>query len=192
MNILFLIIFLLFSFDLGSTTLNVTKLSCEYEPDLITKKQKNNDSQDAENLNIIKICQTFGCKDTVEILKDNSESNGHTKHLLRNSWFNHQGILLDDLSISKESITMNTVVSNAYFSESYLINRVTGETERIFYRFDNSEIFYKINELKKSKDNSRTLFNKDGRLSLKTLKKFSVEPWEIYYFKGKCLEGTGI
>ena len=190
MNIFFLIIFFFISFDVKSATSNVIKLSCEYDPALITKKQKNSNSFENKKLDNIKICKTFGCKDTIEILKSNSESNGDAKYLLRNFWFNHQGILLDDLSISNESITMNTVVSNAYILESYLINRVTGETEKKFYRFDNSEFFQKISELKKN--NSQTLFNKDGRLSLKTLKSFYLEPWEVIYFKGKCLEGTGI
>ena len=190
MNILFLVIFFFISFDVKSATSNVARLSCEYDPNLITKKQKNSDYLENKKLDIVKICKTFGCKDTIEILKSNTKSNGHTKFLLRNFWFNHQGILLDDLSISNKSISMNTVVSNAYILESYLINRVTGETEKKFYRFDNSEFFEKINELKKS--NSQALYNKDGRLSLKTLKSFSLEPWEVIYFKGKCLEGTGI
>ena len=190
MNILFLIVFFFISFEVKSATSNVVKLSCEYDPALITKKQKNSDSLKNKKLDIVKICETFGCKDTVEILKSNSESTGHTKYFLRNFWFNHQGILLDDLSISNKSISMNTVVSNAYILESYLINRVTGETEKKFYRFDNSELFQKIQEIKKN--NSKTLYNKDGRLSLKTLKSFSLEPWEVIYFKGKCLEGIGI
>ena len=190
MNIFFLIIFFLISFDVKSATSNVLRLSCDYDPALIAKKQKNSDSFENKKLDSIKICKTFGCKDTIEILKSNSESNGHTKYLLRNFWFNHQGILLDDLSISNKSISMNTVVSNAYILESYLINRVTGETEKKFYRFDNSEFFEKINDLKKS--NNQTLLNKYGRLSLKTLKSFSLEPWQVISFKGKCLEGTGI
>ena len=130
MNIFFLIILFFISFEVKSATSNVVKLSCEYDPALITKKQKNSDSLENKKLDIVKICETFGCKDTIEIIKSNSDSNGHTKYLLRNFWFNHQGILLDDLSISNESITMNTVVSNAYILESYLINRVTGETEK--------------------------------------------------------------
>ena len=85
---------------------------------------------------------------------------------------------------------MNTVVSNAYILESYLINRVTGETEKSSIDLIILSFFKKISELKKN--NSQTLFNKDGRLSLKTLKSFSLEPWEVTYFKGKCLEGTGI
>ena len=190
MNILFLVIFFFISFDVKSATSNVAKLSCEYDPTLITKKQKNKDYLENKKLDVVKICETFGCKDTIEILKSNTKSNGHTKFLLRNFWFNHQGILIDDLFISNENIKITTVVSNAYILESYFINRVTGDTEKKFYRFDNSEFFQKISELKKN--NSQTLFNKDGRLSLKTLKSFSLEPWEVIYFKGKCLEGTGI
>ena len=147
---------------------------------------------ESKKFNVSKICETFSCKDTVEVLNDNVEANGEGKYRLRNSWFNHQGILLDDFDISKKSIIINTVVSNAYFLESYLIDRVTGKTERTFYRFDNPEFFYKINELKKNKDNRRNLYNKNGRLSLETLKSFSLEPWEVLYFKGKCFEGIGI
>ena len=190
MNILSLIILFFISFEVESATSNVVKLSCEYDPTLITKKQKNSDSLENKQLDIVKICETFGCKDTIEITKSNSESDDHTRYFLRNFWFNHQGILLDDVFISNKSISMNTVVSKSYILESYLINRVTGETEKKFYRFDNSEFFQKINELKKN--NSQTLYNKDKRLSLKTLKSFSLEPWEVIFFKGKCLEGTGI
>ena len=89
-------------------------------------------------------------------------------------------------------ISINTFVSQAYFLESYLIDRVTGKTKRTFYRFDNPDFFYNINKLEKSKNNKRSLFNEKGKLSLKTIESLSLEPWEIFYFEGKCLEGTGL
>ena len=192
MKFCFLIIFFLISFEVNSKTSITLKLSCEYEPNLIEKKQAHNSSLESKKFDVRKVCETFACKDTVEVLSDNAETNGEAKYRLRNSWFNHQGILLDDFDISKNSITINTVVSNAYFLESYLIDRVTGKTERTFYRFDNPEFFYKINEIKKNKDNRRDLYNKNGRISLKTLKSFSLEPWQVFYFKGKCFEGISI
>ena len=184
-----IIVILAFSTAEGSPK-NIIKFEREYDPNLIVKKQKNISFNNTKKVDSREICKKFKCKDVVEVIVDKTIASDKNKYRLRNSWFNHQGILLDDLSISNESITMNTVVSNAYILESYLINRVTGETEKKFYRFDNSEFFQKISELKKN--NSQTLFNKDGRLSLKTLKSFSLEPWEVIYFKGKCLEGTGI
>ena len=36
------------------------------------------------------------------------------------------------------------------------------------------------------------LFNQNGKLSLKTINSFSLEPWEVFYFEGKCQEGTGL
>ena len=94
--------------------------------------------------------------------------------------------------MTENRITINTFVSQAYFLESYLIDRVTGKTERTFYRFDDPEFFYNIKKLEKSVTSDRPLFNKNGKLSLKTLKSFSLEPWEIFYFEGRCLEGTGV
>lgn len=186
MHLLFLILIILISSEVNSQASSILKLSCEYEPNLIERKKT--DSLENQKLDTVKICETFSCNDIVEIIKDSNTSN----HRLINSWFNHQGILLDDFSITKDKITINTVVSNAYFLESYIIDRITGKTERIFYRFDNTELFDKINELKKSKENSKTLYNKNGRLSLKTLKLFSLDPWEAIYFKGECFEGTKI
>ena len=190
MHLLFLILIFLISSEVNSQASSILKLSCEYEPNLIERKKT--DSLENQKLDTVKICETFSCNDTVEVIKDNNQSDKTSKYRLRNSWFNHQGILLDDFAISKDNITINTVVSNAYFLESYIIDRITGKTERIFYRFDNTELFDKINELKKSKENSKTLYNKNGRLSLKTLKLFSLDPWEAIYFKGECFEGTKI
>ena len=122
----------------------------------------------------------------------NDKHNGEIEFRLRNLWFDHQGILLDDFLMTENKITINTFVSQAYFLDSYKIDRVSGKTERIIYRFDDPEFFYNLKKLEKNTSIDRPLFNKSGRLSLKTLKSFSLEPWEVFYFEGKCLEGTGI
>ena len=187
--LLFLVLFA--SFEVHSQTSNILKLTCEYDPSLIKKKTTNIDSLESEKLDTVQICKSFGCKDIVEVHKDN-KSNNEAEYRLRNSWFNHQGILLDDFLITKSKISINTFVSQAYFLETYSIDRVTGKTKRTFYRFDNPDFFYNIKKLEKNATNERPLFNEKGKLSLKTIKSFSLEPWEIFYFEGKCLEGTGI
>tara|TARA_B100000524_G_C23437086_1_gene293738 strand:- start:20 stop:568 length:549 start_codon:yes stop_codon:yes gene_type:complete len=181
---------LFISLEAHSKTTNVVKLSCEYNPDLIKKKSKNDGFIENKNLDTSQICKSFNCQDTVEIHKN--KPSGEIQFRLKNSWFNHQGILLDDFLMTENRITINTFVSQAYFLESYLIDRVTGKTERTFYRFDDPEFFYNIKKLEKSVTSDRPLFNKNGKLSLKTLKSFSLEPWEIFYFEGRCLEGTGV
>ena len=188
---IFLSLILCASLEVHAETTNVLKLSCEYDPNLIKKKTTNIDSFKNEKLDIQQICKSLHCKDVVEVHKDN-KSNTETEYRLRNSWFNHQGILLDDFLMTEKSISINTFVSQAYFLESYLIDRVTGKTKRTFYRFDNPDFFYKIKNLEKSKLSKRPLFNEKGKLSLKTIKYFSLEPWEIFYFEGKCLEGIGL
>ena len=188
---IFLFLILFIAFEVQSKTTNVLKLSCEYDPNLIKKETVNIDSSENENPDVVQICKSFSCKDKVEINKNNI-SNNITEYRLRNSWFNHQGILLDDFRMTKNTISINTFVSQAYFLESYLIDRVTGKTQRTFYRFDNPEFFNTIRKLEKSETIDRPLFNKNGKLSLETLKYFSLEPWEIYYFEGKCFEGTGV
>ncbi len=187
--ILFAILFI--TFEVQGKTTNVIKLSCEYDPDLIKRESKNLDSSEEKSLNTSQICKSFSCKDNVEIHQDN-KPNGETEYRLKNSWFNHQGILLDDFKITENMISINTFVSRAYFLESYLIDRITGKTKRTFYRFDNPDFFYNIQKLQKSKTIDKPLFNEKGKLSLKTIKSFSLKPWEIFYFEGKCLEGTGI
>ncbi len=185
---LFLIIF--FSFEVYSKTQSVIRLSCEYDPDLI-KKKTNVGFLDSKKLDTTQICKSFACKDIIEVHKDNKPNNNN-EYRLRNSWFNHQGILLDDFLMTDKTVSINTFVSQAYFLESYSINRVTGITKRTFYRFDNPDFLYNIKKLEKSSTSERPLFNKKGKLSLKTIKSFSLEPWEIFFFEGKCLEGTGI
>ena len=185
---LFLILFS--SFHVHSKTPNVLKLSCEYDPNLI-KKKTNTDILDSEKLDTTQICKSFACKDIIEVHTDDKPSN-KAEYRLKNSWFNHQGILLDDFLMTDSTISINTFVSQAYFLESYSIDRKTGKTKRTFYRFDNPDFFYNIKKLEKSATNDRPLYNKRGKLSLQTIKSFSLEPWEIFYFEGKCQEGTGV
>ena len=179
------------SFEVRAETTNVLKLSCEYDPNLIKKKTTNDGYLKNEKIDTKKICKSLHCKDVVEVHKDN-KPNAEAEYRLRNSWFNHQGILLDDFLMTENTISINTFVSQAYFLETYFIDRVTGKTKRIFYRFDSPDFFYNINKLEKSKTNKRSLFNEKGKLSLKTIESFSLEPWEIFYFEGKCLEGIGL
>ena len=178
------------SFEVHGETKNVLKLSCEYDPNLIKKTTADADSLVSKELDTQQICKSLNCKDIVEVYKNNKSKN-EDEYRLRNSWFNHQGILLDDFLLTDNTISINTFVSQAYFLESYLIDRVTGKTKRTFYRFDNPDFFFKIKKLEESTTNS-SLFNEKGKLSLKTIKSFSLEPWEVFYFEGKCLEGVGL
>ena len=188
---IFLFLSLFASFEAHSKTTNVLKLSCEYDPKLIKKQTTNIDSSESNILDTVQICKSLYCKDIVEVHKDN-KPNDEAEYRLRNSWFNHQGILLDDFLITENTISINTFVSQAYFLESYLIDRITGKTKRTFYRFDNPDFFFNIKKLEKSATSDSPLFNEKGKLSLKTIKSFSLEPWEIFYFEGKCLEGVGL
>ena len=95
-RIITILIFLLINFDLKSEPKNVLKLSCEYDPNLIRKKQKNVGFLKSTDLDSTQICRMFGCKDTVEVNRYNSLSDNSMEYRLRNSWFNHQGILLED------------------------------------------------------------------------------------------------
>ena len=186
---IFLSLILCASFEVHAETTNVLKLSCKYDPSLI--KKKTNDDSLNQKLDTQRICKFLHCTDVVEVHKDN-KPNAEAEYRLRNSWFNHQGILLDDFLITENTISINTFVSQAYFLESYLIDRVTGKTKRIFYRFDNPDFFYNIKKLEKNATSDSPLFNEKGKLSLKTIKSFSLEPWETFYFEGKCLEGIGL
>ena len=188
---IFLFLILFASFEAYSKTTNVLKLSCEYDPKLIKKQTTNIDSSESNKLDTVQICKSLYCKDIVEVNKDN-KPNDEAEYRLRNSWFNHQGILLDDFLITEKTISINTFVSQAYFLESYLIDRVTGKTKRTFYRFDDPDFFFNIKKIEKNATSDSPLFNEKGKLSLKTIKSFSLEPWEIFYFEGKCLEGVGL
>ena len=188
---LFLFVILFSSFEVNGKTTNVLKLSCEYDPNLIKKETKNINSLEFEKLDTTQICRSFSCKDIVEVNRKDT-SDGNAEYRLRNTWFNHQGILLDDFVITDNTISINTFVSQAYFLESYLIDRVTGKTKRTFFRFDDPEFFYKLKKIEKSTNTNKPLFNKKGKLSFKTIESHSLKPWEIYHFEGKCLVGKGI
>ncbi len=191
-KIIIILIVLLINFELKSEPKNVLKLSCEYDPNLIRKKQKNIGFLKSTDLDRTQICRMFGCKDTVEVNRYNSLSENRMEYRLRNSWFNHQGILLDDYIEEESIITINTFVSQAYFLESYYINRTTGKTKRTFYKFDHPEFFNQIQKLENENSKNFSLYNKKGKISLETLKTYSLDPWETIYFEGKCLSGTGV
>ena len=191
-KIIIILIILLINFELKSEPKNVLKLSCEYDPNLIRKEKKNIGFLKSTDLDRTQICRMFGCKDTVEVNRYNSLSENKMDYRLRNSWFNHQGILLDDYIEEGSIITINTFVSQAYFLESYYINRTTGKTKRTFYKFDHPQFFNQIQKLENENSKNFSLYNKKGKISLKTLKTYSLDPWETIYFEGKCLSGTGV
>ena len=191
-KILFILFCLILSDDAFGQPTKILNLSCEYDPDLIKVENKDIGFLEDEKIDRSRICKSFGCKDIVEVRKyDTPTSDNDDEYRLSNSWFNHQGILLDDFLITKNNITISTFVSQAFFLESYHIDKSTGKTKRIFYRFDNADFLNGINKIEESTE-SPALYNKKGKLSLKTLKSFSLEPWETFYFEGKCLEGTGV
>ena len=99
--------------------------------------------------------------------------------------------MIDELNITKKKVVIDTYVSQSYFLESYVIDRVTGKTKRTFYRFDDSEYYYDIKKIEKDINEKQSNFDKK-KVSIKTLKSYSVEPKEIFYFEGICLEGTGV
>lgn len=176
--------------EVDSKVVNVISLSCEYDLDSIKKSQNGISLEENQELDRSAICKYLGCKDLVEVNISNTKANN--EYRLRNSWFNHQGILLDDFSVTKEKIKLNTFLSQAFFLETYLIDRRTGKTKRTFYRYDDANIYYDIKKIEEDTNRKIPLFNQNGRLSLKTLNLFSLEPLEIFHFEGKCLEGTGI
>ena len=54
----------------------------------------------------------------------NSNADGKDEYRLRNSWFNHQGILIDEFKITKKKVVIDTYVSQSYFLESYVIDKL--------------------------------------------------------------------
>ena len=179
-------------FEVKSKTNNLLKLSCEFDPNSIRQNQKNIGYLEDKKIDRNQICRILGCEDIIEVNKNETTINDKHEYRLRNSWFNHQGILLDDFLVTKNNITINTFVSQAYFLDSYFVNRVTGKTERTFYRFNDPELINKINKIEESKTNKESLYNENGKLSLKTLESYSLKPAETFYFEGNCYEGTGI
>ena len=170
---------------------NVLKLTCEFDPSLIKKEINEIGFVDNDKINNKQICKNLGCKDFIEV-NQYSLSNSEYEYRLRNSWFNHQGILLDEYKTVKDKITINTFVSQAYYLESYTINKITGETKRSFYSFNDPKFFNDIKKLETNTKSEVPLYNKKGKLSLKTLESFSLKPRAIFHFEGKCYKGLPI
>lgn len=190
-EILFIFSLIVF-FPVKSQSKSVLNLSCQYDPGLIKKKSKDLGIVENEKLNIPQICKSFSCTDKIEIKEYINETSGEIKYRLRNNWFNHQGIILDNFLKTKDSITITTFVSQAYFLESYFIDRETGNTKRKIYRFDDTVFLSKIKELEKDFSKDKPLYNKNGKLSLKTIESYALEPWETFFFEGRCQLGIGV
>lgn len=186
-----IIVILAFSTAEGSPK-NIIKFECEYDPNLIVKKQKNISFNNTKKVDSREICKKFKCKDVVEVIVDKTIASDKNKYRLRNSWFNHQGILIDDFTMTKNIVTINTFVSQAYYLESYMIDRSTGKTKRTFYKFDYYEILEDINKIESETNQKITLYNENGKISLKTITLFNLKPQKKIIFEGKCMEGIGV
>ena len=128
----------------------------------------------------------------VEVNAEKAIPNDNRKYRLRNSWFNHQGILIDDFTMTENIVTLNTFVSQAYYLESYIIDRLTGKTKRTFYKFDYYELLEDINKIESDTMKKINLYNENGKISLKTLTLFNLKPQKKIIFEGKCMEGIGV
>ena len=191
MKKLLILLYCLFaSSDAHTNPKNVLKLTCEFDPSLIKKEINEIGFVENDKIDNQQICKNLGCKDFIEV-NQYSLSNSENEYRLRNSWFNHQGILLDEYKTVKNTITINTFVSQAYYLESYTINKITGETKRSFYSFNDPEFFNAISKLEANTKNV-PLYNKKGRLSLKTLESLSLKPKEIFHFEGQCYKGLPV
>ena len=186
-----IIVILAFSSAEGSPK-NIIKFECEYDPNLIVKKQKNISFNNTKKVDSREICKRFKCKDVVEVNVDKTIAGDKNKYRLRNSWFNHQGILIDDFTMTKNIVTLNTFVSQAYYLESYMIDRLTGKTKRTFYKFDYYELLEDINKIESDTKKEISLYNENGKISLKTLTLFNLKPQMKIIFEGKCMEGIGV
>ena len=190
-KIIFILICLFISNIAYSNPKNVLKLACEFDPDLIRKEINGKGFIENDKIDNKQICENLGCKDLIEVNQYNI-SKSENEYRLRNSWFNHQGILLDDYSTVKDTITINTFVSQAYYLESYTINKITGKTKRLFYSFNDPKFFNDMSKLETSTKKKVPLYNEKGKLSLKTLELFSLKPKVIFHFEGKCYKGLPI
>ena len=186
-----IIVILAFSTAEGSPK-NIIKFECEYDPNLIVKKQKNISFNNTKKVDSREICKKFKCKDVVEVIVDKTIASDKNKYRLRNSWFNHQGILIDDFTMTKNTVTINTFVSQAYYLESYMIDRSNGKTKRTFYKFDYYELLEDINKIESDTKKKISLYNENGKISLKTLTLFNLKPQKKIIFEGKCMEGIGV
>ena len=191
-SLIYTIIFFFAFSGTNSNSSNIIKFECEYDPNLIEKKQKNVNFNKKQKLDLKEICRKFKCKDVVEVNVEKAITGDKNKYRLRNSWFNHQGIMIDDFIMTKNSVTINTFVSQAYYLESYKINRSTGKTKRTFYKFDYYEILEDINKIESETNQKITLYNENGKISLKTITLFNLKPQKKIIFEGKCMEGIGV
>ena len=189
LNIIF---FALVFYETNSSSQNILKFECKYDPNSIVIKQKDGNLLKNLDFNKVKICKKFNCKDEVEITVSNFVSKNKNEYRLKNLWFNHQGILLDEFSMTKKSVSINTDVSQAYYLESYLINRVNGKTKRTIYKFDYYELLEDKKKIEKQTNKKIRLFNEIGKISFDTIKLFNSKPQKKLIFEGKCLEGTGV
>ena len=191
-SLLYTIIVILSFSTAGGSPKNIIKFECEYNPNLIVKEQKNISFNITKKVDSREICKKFKCKDVVEVIVDKTIASDKNKYRLRNSWFNHQGILIDDFTMTKNIVTINTFVSQAYYLESYVIDRSTGKTKRTFYKFDYYELLEDINKIENNTKKRIRLYNENGKISLKTLTSFNLKPQKKIIFEGKCMEGIGI
>jgi len=191
-SLIYIIIFFFAFYGTNSNSSNIIKFECEYDPNLIEKKQKNVNFNNKQKLDLKEICKKFKCKDVVEVNVEKTITGDKNKYRLRNSWFNHQGIMIDDFIMTNDSVTINTFVSQAYYLESYKINRSNGKTKRIFYKFDYYEILEDINKIESETNKKITLYNENGKISLKTITLFNLKPQKKIIFEGKCMEGIGV
>ena len=129
--------------------MNVIKFTCEYSPDLITTNKKILTPTENQELDRQRICSIFYCNDFVEVNISNSNADGKDEYRLRNSWFNHQGILIDEFKITKKKVVIDTYVSQSYFLESYVIDRVTGKQKGLFIDLMIQNIIMILRKLKK-------------------------------------------
>ena len=191
-SLLYITIVTLAFSEAGSSPKNIIKFECEYDPISIEKKQKNISFNNKKKLDSREICKKFKCRDVVEVNLDETIDDNENKYRLRNSWFNHQGILIDDFTMTKNIVTLNTFVSQAYYLESYMIDRLTGKTKRTFYKFDYYELLEDINKIESDTKKKINLYNENGKISLKTLTLFNLKPQMKIIFEGKCMEGIGV
>ena len=172
----------------GGKPKNIIKFECEYDPKLIEKKQKNISFNNKKKLDSREICKKFKCRDVVEVNLDETIDDNENKYRLRNSWFNHQGILIDDFTMTENIVTINTFISQAYYLESYMIDRSTGKTKRTFYKFDYYELLEDINKIESDTEKKISLYNENGKISLKTLNLLNLKPQKKIIFKGRCAD----
>ena len=191
-NLFYILVFILAFSKANSNSTNIIKFECEYDPKLIKKTEKVNKINKKQEIDSLEICKNFNCLDVVEVNAEKAISNDNSKYRLRNSWFNHQGILIDDFTMTKNIVTINTFISQAYYLESYVINRSTGKTKRTIYKFDYYELLEDKNKAEEDINKKINLYNENGRISLKTLKLYNFKPQKKIIFEGKCMEGVGV